>query len=369
MKAGKPFLVRGKWGIRWTDERGRRRKQLFERHADAAHALTVERARAEEVRRGTRQPTPASLTYDDLADHWIKLVVPGKRSGYHDESIIRAHLRPFFGRMQLAKIGLAESRRYQREKSKLSPKTIHNHLTLLITQLNEALELGLVSRVPRLGKPKVSIFDEDYEYLRTDEEVGRFLRTAFADGELVGTLYATAVYTGMREGELAGLKWDKVNFETRLITVDHSFEGRTKSNRVRYVPILDPILQMLKSWRLKTSGGFVFPNQLGAMHLPSSRIFQETLHRVLDAAGFEKKEKGGRPRYYIRFHDLRHTFASHWMMNGGDIFRLSKILGHQSVQMRGRGRARVRELAANAPRSARYSGQRPQVSVRRRGDL
>jgi integrase len=44
-------------------------------------------------------------------------------------------------------------------------------------------------------------------------------------------------------------------------------------------------------------------------------------------------EKSGKTRRYIVFHDRRHTFASHWVMRGGDIFRLQKILGHQSVQM------------------------------------
>jgi integrase len=66
---------------------------------------------------------------------------------------------------------------------------------------------------------------------------------------------------------------------------------------------------------------------------PSARIFQEVLHRVLAAAGFPKTQRGGKERPYIRFHDLRHTFASRWVMKGGDLFKLQKILGHQSVQM------------------------------------
>ncbi len=61
------------------------------------------------------------------------------------------------------------------------------------------------------------------------------------------------------------------------------------------------------------------------MLIPSARAFQDVLHRVLEAAKF--------PRGYITFHGLRHTFASHWMMNGGDIFRLQKILGHKDTQM------------------------------------
>jgi integrase len=69
------------------------------------------------------------------------------------------------------------------------------------------------------------------------------------------------------------------------------------------------------------------------MFAPSARIFQEVLHRVLEAAELPKVQRNGKERPYVRFHDLRHTFASHWVTKGGDLFKLQKILGHQSVQM------------------------------------
>jgi len=146
-------------------------------------------------------------------------------------------------------------------------------------------------------------------------------------------LYATAIYTGMRAGELAGLRREDIDLERRLITVQRSFDGPTKSGDVRYVPILDPLLPVLREWLLLCAGPVVFPNEAGNMHSPSAYIFQEILHRVLDAAGFPKVKIGGQELRYIRFHDLRHTFASHWMMNSGDLFKLQRILGHKSVTM------------------------------------
>lgn len=133
----------------------------------------------------------------------------------------------------------------------------------------------------------------------------------------------------MRAGELAGLRWADVNWGERLITVQRSFRGPTKAGDVRYVPILDALLPTLRAWRLRSPGTLVFPNRDGQMLLPSSRVFQEVLHRVLVRGGF----RGEDGRRYLRFHDLRHTFASHWMMGGGDLFKLQKILGHKSVQM------------------------------------
>lgn len=164
-------------------------------------------------------------------------------------------------------------------------------------------------------------------------EIKSGARSAPPPPKNVFMFYATAIYTGMRAGELAALEGSDILFDRRLIIVQRSFFGPTKSDRARYVPILDPLLPLLQQWRLRQPGRLVFTNMAGAMLQPSSRIFQEVLHRVLDAAAFEKVVRNGRERPCIRFHDLRHTFASHWVARGGDLFKLQKILGHQSVQM------------------------------------
>lgn len=137
----------------------------------------------------------------------------------------------------------------------------------------------------------------------------------------------------MRKGELAGLRWDDVDFERRLITVQRSYHGPTKAGDVRYVPILDPLLPVLRDWRLRCPGDLAFPNGRGRMRDEGSRVFKPVFRRVLARAGFAMTERYGRPRPYIVFHDLRHTFASHWVMKSGDLFKLQKILGHKSVQM------------------------------------
>jgi integrase len=188
-------------------------------------------------------------------------------------------------------------------------------------------------KAPRIHKPKVRLINRDYSYLRTDEEVGRLLRSAETEDEHVHVLYALAIFTGMRAGELAGLLWADVNFDQRLITVQRSFNGPTKSDDVRYVPILDALLPLLRAWRLRHPGRLVFTNRDGNMLQPSARVFQEVFHRVLARGGFPNIERCGKRIRYIRFHDLRHTFASAWVRKGGDLFKLQKILGHKTVQM------------------------------------
>ena len=197
--------------------------------------------------------------------------------------------------------------------------------------LNAAVELHWLITKPRIKKPKTNMFSKEYRFLRHQNEIDRFLAAAFEEGEDIYDLYATATYTGMRQGELAGLRWQDVSFDRRQIIIQESFDGTTKGDQVRYAPILDCLLPILERRRLRSPGILVFPNEAGNMHQPSARIFQETLHRILEGARFPKLQHKGKERRYICFHDLRHTFASHWMMNGGDIFKLQKILGHKSM--------------------------------------
>lgn len=330
----KPVKHYGKWRIRWIDERGERRSATYDDYKTAVFMLKKLETEAEEVRRGLRAvPVRANKTFEELAAYWLEKRVPQKRNPKDDLSIIRTHLMPSFGPMTLATIGIEAVDQFTVERQHLNPKTVSNILTLLITMLNLAVDLKWLASAPNIKKPRVRLFSEDFCYLRDDSEIRRFLNSARIEGEVEFALYATAIYTGMREGELAGLTWRDVDLGKRLITVQRSFNNPTKSGDVRYVPILDPLLPLLKEWKLRCPGQLLFPNQMGGMQLPSGRIFSEVRTRILKRAGFPRITKSGKERDYIVFHDLRHTFASHWVMNNGDIFKLQKILGHKSIQM------------------------------------
>jgi integrase len=321
------------WSARWNDHEGKRRRMTFRFKRDAEAYERKMKGEQEEIRRGLRGLPPPAKPFEALCAYWIENRASQKRSGSHDESIIRAHLRPAFGAFMLHEIGVAQIDRFIVDRAHLNKKTVANHLTLLGAMLNAAKDIGWLALVPRIRKPKVRIFGNDFSYLRTDEEVRTFLVAANEEDPKVFAFYATAIYTGMRAGELAGLHWGDVSFERRLITVQRSFAGPTKAGDVRYVPILDPLLPLLRERRLATGNRLVFPNDAGEMFDQSARIFQEGFHRVLKHAGFPMIERDRKMRRYIRFHDLRHTFASHWVMKGGDLFKLQKILGHKTVQM------------------------------------
>jgi len=320
----KPSQHRNRWRIRWIDAFGKRRSEVYERYDDADFALKRHQVEAEEVRRGLRSLEVSDKTFSELCDYWLQYRTVRKRRQRDDQSIIRCHLLPEFRKIRLSEITVELVDRFIAARGHLHKKTVHNYLTLLISMLNLAHSLGWIFKVPKIKKPKISLFSNDFPFLKTEEDIRIFLLAAKEENESVFNLYASAIYTGLRQGELAALRWDDVDLERRLITVQRSFGGPTKAGDVRYVPILDPLLPLIREWKLRCPNHLVFPNQAGQMQHPSSRVFKQVFRRILARAQIKTP---------ITFHGLRHTFASHWVMGGGSLFKLQQILGHKSTQM------------------------------------
>lgn len=327
-----PVRHGNKWRIRWYDAQGTRHSEVYEKEKDAHLALRRHHVAIEEAMRGLRpQPTQPHY-FNELADRWIEHRGSTKRTIKGDISILRRHLRPAFGALWISDVTVQRVEAWQQGFA-ASEKTLHNVLTLLVSLLNYAVELEWLGRCPSIKKPRIVLNDMDFMYLRTDDEVARFLRAAMDEGPSVHALYAAAIFTGMRAGELAGLRWSDVDLDRRLITAQRSYDGPTKAGYIRRIPILDALLPTLRAWRLRNSNERVFPNQAGEQQHPSARVFQEVFQRVLRAAGFQDVERRGKKRPPLTFHSLRHTFASHWMMKGGDIFKLQRICGWKSFAM------------------------------------
>ncbi len=318
------------------DENGKRHYESFplDQYDLAALMLKRHKQAVEEIKMCLCTGSVPKRTFSQLADYWLEVYAPTKRSYRDDKSIIDAHLRPTFGKMQLSDIGVQHVDRYRAARSHLAVKTLRNHIVLFKSMLKRAFEIGWLRSVPPIKPPKVPKNGQDFNYLKSKDEIRRFLVAAEEEGQLIYTLYKTAVFTGMRVGELTGLRWDDIDFARRIITVQRSFNKPTKNSEIRHVPIVDVFLDDLHKLALnRPHPMIVFPNQRNNMQCQKARAFNEIFHRVLKRAEFPEVERNGKMRPYIRFHDLRHTFASHWLMEGGDIFKLQRILGHKSQEM------------------------------------
>ena len=161
------------------------------------------------------------------------------------------------------------------------------------------------------------------------EQLQAFLDEVRATG--VYEMYYIELATGLRRGELLGLKWQDIDWKNGIIKVRRQVarvdgqivEAPLKTkNSYRAVTISPQAIEVLKQQKAKTKDmkdSYVFPSPNGGPISPDS--VRHMLHRVLERAGIPK----------VRFHDLRHTFATIALQNGVDIKTLSSMLGHFSA--------------------------------------
>ena len=159
------------------------------------------------------------------------------------------------------------------------------------------------------------------------EQLTSFLREAKDSG--VFALYYIDLTTGLRRGELLGLKWSDIDLEKGAPRVQRQI-GRINGkiiemplktkNAYRTLPLSADAISVLKMQKCKIGNSeWVFPSPSRGPMSPDSVLHM--LHRVLKRAGLPK----------VRFHDLRHTFATLALQNGVDVKTVSGMLGHFSA--------------------------------------
>lgn len=283
-RAGAPRKRGDQWEFSYYDADG---KRVFERFSSAKEAKAAMHARKAEVdaqRAGLAPKAPTPRTFEELVELW-RDVKFRKRSLDYDETNIRLYLEPAFRGMNIADITATHVTRLDRFVSRgRKVGTVRQILGLLRAMLRLAVEHGWLFATPQFRLPKAE--DLDYCWIRTEADVLRFLEEA---GKIpypgIVPILSTAVYTGMRAGEICGLRWSDVDFDNRLITVQRSFDQPTKTNAIRRVPILDRLLPVLVAWRAENPSELVFPNEMGKMHVLGARPMKQIFHRVRDAAG------------------------------------------------------------------------------------
>jgi integrase len=227
----------------------------------------------------------------------------------------------------------------------LSLSVMRSALSLLSVALGDAADDGLIPANPcagvRLPKRRRATTKEPWSFLTADE-----IATLLAGRQPLPlkqqTLFTLAIYTGLRQGELLGLRWGDVGRDE--LVVRHGGDGATKSGKVRRVPLLSPAREAIREWRIHKPGigpALVFPSRSGAHH----------------ADGYDG---GWADRYHervgrkVRFHDLRHTFASHlvmgtWTEKPWPLEAVKEVMGHSSIMVTERyahlAPGRVRDLA------------------------
>ena len=273
-------------------------------------------------------------------EHYAKVKVrPSSHQTYR--GYIDNHIKPNIGKIPLEKLTslelqkfykkLLEKGRVDRLESKhqakgLSPKTVRNLHQIIASAMKLAKEQRLILADPTEGCALPRLEHREMQTLPV-EQLQSFLREAKDSGMF--ELYYLELATGLRRGELLGLKWEDIDLERGDLRVRRQIaringevvEAPLKTkNAYRTLPLAEDTVSILLEQKEKVGGSpWVFPSPTGGPISPDSVLHM--LHRVLKRAGL--------PR--IRFHDLRHTFATLALQNGVDVKTVSGMLGHFSV--------------------------------------
>ncbi|WP_187369384.1 tyrosine-type recombinase/integrase [Baekduia soli] len=313
-------------GPAWT-QRGRPGTGYFtKRTAEAWLRAVMDAARA-----GTLPGmVVTNATVADACAEWLRWseeergCSPGTMRGRR--SSVRAYFVPAFGDRPVEAVTTEDIERWRScLPATLSVRTKNKMLTELHGVFRRAVKVwrlpaNPVAEVEQLRERRIV----DLE-VYSPEEVMALVRAAASEQD--AAMFLTAAFTGLRRGELIGLRWRDVDFPASLIRVHRSYSYGAltvpKSGKVRAVPLAPEVAGVLA--RLGQRGLFtgeedlVFPGELGGF-LDGSALRR----RYLDAQAAAGVKR-------LRFHDLRHTFGTR-MIAVADIVRVKEWMGHADIE-------------------------------------
>jgi integrase len=210
------------------------------------------------------------------------------------------------------------------EEGKLSSRTIVRHLTVLNGIFKRAKRKWGLAENPAsadmVERPKVVYTGEFDTFTRDEVE----LVATHADNRQDAAIFRTAAYTGLRQGELLGLRWEAVDFVAGLVHVRSNFTGGKekvpKGKRVRSVPMMPDVVTTLATLKEREhftgDEDLVFVNEVGN-HVDHFEL-RKRYYAALEKAGLRR----------IRFHDLRHAFGTA-AITKLDPYAVQSYMGHQ----------------------------------------
>ena len=261
-------------------------------------------------------PTRAPLLRDFVANEWRQAhfdrYKPSTKKGVR--SVLEGRMLPAFGSKQLDRITPAQVRKWFDAFSRAAPGNANSALKLLRQIMNFAIACGYIDANPMRGirrnrRPALTRFLSREEIGRLHKALDRQTRKG---GREQADIIRLLLLTGCRKGEIVRLRWSEVDGD-RLVLADGKTGPRT-------LPLNTQARRILER-QPRDGSSFVFPSPRDPSR-PRSRNLA-LWYRVRREAGIED----------VRLHDLRHTHASHAVMNGVPVPVVSRLLGHSNVRM------------------------------------
>jgi len=329
------------WYVRYRDVDGRRKQRASHQpsKAEARRFLLEVEARVARDKVGIPAPvkelTVAELCARFLAEYAsprIKDLERYRRSG-------RYALKPVLeviGRVPIAQLNRAMLERLRDKLARsCAANTVRFHLRPLGTALSWGVRQGLLPHSPLAGmeRPRAA---HSLEYLAREDaakllgEAERQARSTQQPGDWCRFIaIALGLYSGLRRGEIFGLRWQDVDVDAARLTVARSYKLLPKANKPRHLPLPAALAALLREWRPlcpETAERLICPVfNRGRWGMSAASLKgRHSLQALFRSAGCAAP---ARP-----WHALRHTYASHYVMAGGNIMVLRQLLGHSSVE-------------------------------------
>ncbi len=300
-----------------------------------------------EVQRGLDagiDPRAASIPVGRYLAEWLDTIRPSVKvktyEGY--ESIVRVRVTPRIGRIELGKLGPFDLQRLYADLATggLSARSVDHTHRCLHRALEQAVRWSLIARNPAQGATRPRPEKAEMQVLSPDEATG-FLRDTTARPN--HALYVLAITTGMRQGELLGLRWSDVDLHRNRIEVRRALqrqkgrglvfvEPKTSRSR-RRIAIGGLATKALKAQRDRQA---FLRERLGDEWIDYDLVFCTDKGTPLDPGWVRESFAADLKRAglgHVRFHDLRHTAATISLRAGVHPKVVSEMLGHSTISL------------------------------------
>jgi len=327
----------GTWFIRYRDAAGKLVEETVGKVSQGktlagATALLRDRQTAVEHEGFIFTPKRAKKALATVAVFFEAEYLPwskaSKRAWENDVQRYRSHIEPAFGDHPLDEVTRAEVERWKVAlRTDHAPATVNRCFTLLRAMFNKAIAWNHLGESPCRGVRTLRENNERVRFL-TEAELARLLEAAtrLNSGDVVDSdgkkkrgnrwlraLITVAVNTGLRRGELFHLRWEDVDKDNRILTLRETKDGTTAR-----LPFNDEVWLTLSTVPRVAGNPHVFPGRQGPL-TDIKRAWSD----ALEMAGIQD----------FRFHDLRHTFASHLVMAGVDLNTVRELMRHKTLTM------------------------------------
>ena len=313
------------WRARLVLKSGKRISKCFDRKVDAEQ--WIENQISENNNPDFKPCEP--IRFEDLASEFLKYsksdLQPATYIKY--DGVIRNYHVPEFGRTYVNQISKKQFLDYRIKVSELplSQASKFFIFSTLKTIFKKGIELDLLNHNPTLGVKSLKKGQARTEYWSLSE-IQEFLNRMI--GHPRHALYILALNTGMRSGEIFGLCWDCVDLDNEIITVkrtldqkNHVLKETTKTGIFRSIGINKALRDLFVKLKRDSKSKFVLDRV--AMGCGDTSHLAREFHADCVSVGM-------RP---IKFHDLRHTFATQLVRKSGDIHAVANVMGHKSITM------------------------------------